>query len=433
MCDKTPDELVATRDGVSERALARRLRFVERTCLVGCGTLLAIPVGLVLIVLVWQWCLNRNPDPFPWRPAREWTLSHKVPRSLDFVEGDGNLIVLCRDYGYQGSRRAVPSVVRCDVETGRILSEHALPFPVSALAVSAHSDSVLIAGVLPSRHDSIPLRPAEAPQFRRHVLRIASLRLPDWAVEAEIEEEIKSSRSSWEFAASIRVVAMPSQRAWVIAIPDFEQGTYRLSLRDQKTLTELQSQTVSVGGRTLGTAVGPKHRSTILMGSAEYASSRWLLWEPETDEVTFSQVDDGPTLWVKPQRRARSARWDINCPQPFHPPHLPDGMVLSSCLAHIQYITHTHLMVSTVSRETAFVASARSVKDMSSMPVPLPPIRTYLAIWNAKSGKLLAAGILQGEGNVITTLRFSRDNRFLVTGHQGGTIRVWKLPTPEPQ
>ena len=67
------------------------------------------------------------------------------------------------------------------------------------------------------------------------------------------------------------------------------------------------------------------------------------------------------------------------------------------------------------------------------MPVPLPPMRTDLAIWSLAPEKLIVAGKLQGEENAITTLRFSRDNRFLVTGHQGGTIRVWKLPTPEPQ
>jgi hypothetical protein len=191
--------------------------------------------------------------------------------------------------------------------------------------------------------------------LRRHVLRMATLRLPDLAVEAEIEEEIEFRGTSYKLAGFLRVVAMPSRRAWVVGVPDLEQGTYRLSLRDQNTLTELQSQTVPFTGPTLGTAVGPEHRSIILMGSAEYASLRWLLWEPETDEVTFSEVEDRPTLWVQPQRRARSARWDINCPQPFHPPHLPDGVVLSSCLAHIQYVTHTHLMVSAVSRETAFV------------------------------------------------------------------------------
>jgi hypothetical protein len=141
--------------------------------------------------------------------------------------------------------------------------------------------------------------------------------------------------------------------------------------------------------------------------------------------VTLSQVDDRPTLWVKPQRRARSARWDTYCPQPFHPPHLPDGMVLSTCLAHN---VHGPPMVSAVSRESAFVASAMIVQTMASMPVPLPPIRTYLAIWNANSGKLLAAGILQGEANMIRTLWFSNDNRFLVTGHNDGTIRLWKLP-----
>lgn len=422
MRDKTPDELVATRDGASELVPARRLaRLAARTCLVGCGVLVAIPVGLIVFGFVWQWRLNRNPDPFPWRPAREWTLPNGVPRAVDFCEEDGSLIILCDE-----GRRSVAGthVVRFDVETGRILSEHALPFPATAMAVSSHSDSVLIAQVPPAPHDGIPRRSGERRPLRRHVLQMATLRLPDWAVEAEVEEEIKCTRSSYELAAPIRVVAMPSRRAWVIAIPDFEQGTYRLSLRDQKTLTELQSQTVPFGGPTLGTALGPEDRSTVLMGSGEYASSRWLLWQPETDEVTFSEVKDRSTLRVKPQRRAGSARWDIFCPQPFHPPHLPDGMVLSSCLAHS---TYGPPMLSAVSRESTFVASAMIVQTMASMPVPLPPIRTYLAIWNAESGKLLAAGILQGEANMIRTLWFSNDNRFLVTGHNDGTIRLWKL------
>jgi hypothetical protein len=103
--------------------------------------------------------------------------------------------------------------------------------------------------------------------MEQHVLRIASLRLSDWVIEAEVTEEIKHRRSYSELAEFIRVVAMPSRRAWAIAIPDFEQGIHRLSLRDQKTLTELQSQTVPFGGPTLGTALGPEDRSTVLMGS----------------------------------------------------------------------------------------------------------------------------------------------------------------------
>jgi WD40 repeat protein len=67
-------------------------------------------------------------------------------------------------------------------------------------------------------------------------------------------------------------------------------------------------------------------------------------------------------------------------------------------------------------------------KSTASMPKPLPPMRTDLAIWSLAPEKLIVAGKLQGKENAITTLRFSRDNRFLVTGHQGGTIRVWKLP-----
>ncbi len=417
MCDKTPDELVATRDGASERALARRLRLVERTCLVGCGTLFAIPVGLVLIVLVWQWCLNRNPDPFPWRPEREWTLCNGAPRTLDFVEEDGSLIVLCDE-----GRRSVAGtrVVRCDVETGSILSEHALPFPVTAMAVSSHSNSVLIAGVPRSPHENIPRRRRERPPFSLHVLRIASLRLPDWAVEAEIEEKIKYRRSSYELAHSLRVVAMPSRRAWVVGIGGPEEDEYRVSLRDEKTLVEIESRSVPSqrDSQFRSIAVDTENPARILIGRKEKgrgARYRWDSWDTDSGETTFTDVRWGTGLPTGPG-------WNFG---------LPHGVVLSGLIV---YRGGTfELEVEALSPKGVFAASASSRQVMASMPKPLPPMRTDLAIWSLAPEKLIVAGKLQGEENAITTLRFSRDNRFLVTGHQGGTIRVWKLPTPEPQ
>ena len=54
MGDKTPDELVAGCNGCVELAPARRLaRLAARTCLVGCGLLVAIPVGLIVFGFVW--------------------------------------------------------------------------------------------------------------------------------------------------------------------------------------------------------------------------------------------------------------------------------------------------------------------------------------------------------------------------------------------
>ncbi len=415
MCDKTPDELVATRDGASERALARRLRFVERTCLVGCGTLLAIPVGLVLFWHVWQWRLDRNPDPFPWCPEREWTLS-TVPSALDFVEQDRSLIVRCGDYTYPRSYRPVSSVVRCDVETGRILSEHTLPFRATALAVSPHSDSVLIAGVPPSPHENIPRRRSERPPFSLHVLRIATLRLPDWAVEAEIEEEIKYRRSSYELAHSLRVVAMPSRRAWVVGIAGPEEDEYRVSLRDEKTLVEIESR--SFPSQRLSQfrviAVDTENPVQILIGREEKgrgARYRWDSWETDSGETTFTKVRQGTGLPSPP-----GFGWRFGLP---HGVGLSDLVVRGGAMG---------LDVKALSPEGVFAASASTLQVTASMPVPLPPVRTDLAIWSLAPEKLIVAGKLQGEENAITTLRFSRDNRFLVTGHQGGTIRVWKLP-----
>ncbi len=414
MCDKTPDELVATRDGLSERAPARRLaRLVQCTCLVGCGTLFAIPVGLVLIVLVWQWRLNRNPDPFPWRPASEWTLSQKMPWSLDFVEEDGSLIVFCLDY--QDSRRAVPTVVRCDVETGKILSEHALPFPVAALAVSPHSDSVLIAGVPPSPHEKIPRRRSERPPFSLHVLRIASQRLPDWAVEAGIEEEIKYSGSSYELAYSLHVVAMPSRRAWVVGIGSPEEDEYRVALRDEKTLAEIESRSVPSQrlSRYRSIAVDTENASRVLIGREVRGGYRWDSWDSDSGEATFAKV---PWANGLPSPLPSAAGWNFGLP---HGAGLSDLVVRGGAMG---------LHVNALSAEGVFAASTRTSESTASMPVPLPPVRTDLAIWSLAPEKLIVAGKLQGKENAITTLRFSRDNRFLVTGHQGGTIRVWKLP-----
>jgi hypothetical protein len=43
------------------------------------------------------------------------------------------------------------------------------------------------------------------------------------------------------------------------------------------------------------------------------------------------------------------------------------------------------------------------IVETQGFMLPVPPIRTYLAIWNAKSGKLLAAGI-PAPAWIITTL-----------------------------
>jgi hypothetical protein len=93
MCDKTLADMDSGFDGGEARPERSVSRLAARACLVGCGILVAIPVGLILFGFVWQWHLNSNPDPFPWRPAREWTLPN-VPMAFDFVEADGNLIVL---------------------------------------------------------------------------------------------------------------------------------------------------------------------------------------------------------------------------------------------------------------------------------------------------------------------------------------------------
>lgn len=418
MCDKTPDELVATRDGVSERAPARRLsRLVQCTCLVGCGTLLAIPLGLVLFWHVWQWRLNRNPDPFPWRPDSEWTLSN-VSSAWEFVKEDGSLIMLRWDYISNRSYPPIPRVVRCDVETGRILSEGALPFPATALAVSPNSDSVLIVEVPPTPHDRIPRRSGEQLPLRRHVLRMARLRLPDWAVEAEIQEEIMYTGSSSELAYSLHVVPMPARRAWVVGIAGPEEDEYRVSLRDEVTLVEIESR--SFPSQRLSQfriiAVDTENPLRILIGREEKdrgARYRWDSWETDSGEAAFTKV-----------------RWGTGLPSPpgfgwrFGLPH---GVGLSDL------VVYGEMTVSALSPDGVFAVRAMNYKSEACMPVPLPPMRTDLAIWSLAPEKLIVAGKLQGEENAITTLRFSRDNRFLVTGHQGGTIRVWKLPTPEPQ
>ncbi len=419
MCEKTPDELVATRDGASERAPARRLaRLVQCTCLVGCGTLLAIPLGLVVSWHVWQWQLDRNPDPFPWRPAREWTLPNTSPRALDFSEHDGSLVILC-DEGRHS--RAATLVVRCDIETGRILSEHTLPFPVSGLAVSPNSDSVLIVEVPPAPHDRIPRRSGERLPLRRHVLRMARLRLPDWAVETEIENEIQHSGSSSELAYSLHVVAMPSRRAWVVGIDGPDDDEYRVSLHDENSLVEIESRSVPSQRysdyRII--AVDTENPARILIGREEKgreARYRWDSWQTDSGEAAFTKVRWGTGLPSPP-----GFGWRFGLP---HGVGLSDLVVGGGAMG---------LDVNALSPEGVFAARASSFQVTASMPKPLPPMRTDLAIWSLAPEKLIVAGKLQGEENAITTLRFSGDNRFLVTGHLGGIIRVWKLPTPEPQ
>ena len=407
MCDNAPAGLARVSDG-GEGAPARRLsRLAARACLVGCGTLLAIPFGLVLFWLVWQWRLNRNPDPFPWRPAREWTLPNTSPRGLDFLEQDGSLIILC-DEGRRS--RAATLVVRCDIKSGRILSEHTLPFPVSGLAVSPNSDSVLIVEIPPAPHDEIPRRSSERLSLRRHVLRMARLGLPDWTIEAESEEEIKYFESSYDLAHSLRVIAMPSRRAWVIGIDGPGGDEYRVSLRDEKTLVEIESRSVPSVWRSLcrTIALDPKTPSRVLIGREVMEGYHWDSWETDSGEATFATVRWGKGLPSSPG-------WNFG---------LPHGVVLSDLIVY----GGGRLRVEALSPEGVFAASASNFQPEACMPVPLPPMRTDLAIWSLAPEKLIVAGKLQGEENAITTLRFTRDNRFLVTGHQGGTIRVWKLP-----
>jgi WD40 repeat protein len=417
MCDNAPAGLARVSDG-GEGAPARRLsRLAARACLVGFGTLLAIPLGLVLFCLVWQWRLNRNPDPFPWRPEREWTLSN-MSTSWDFVEEDGSLIMLRWDYRSDRSYPPVPSVVRCDVETGRILSEGALPFPATALAVSSRSESLLILEVPPAPHDSIPRPVRQGPDerlpLRRHVLRMARLRLPDWAVEAEIEDEVEYTGSSYELGYSLHAVAMPSRQAWVVGVGGPHEDEYRVSLRDEKTLAEIESRLVPSLQNSLyrGIAVDTENPSRILIGREDWDRYRWDSWDTDSGEVTFTKVAQGNGLPPSPC----GPGWRFG---------LLDGVGLSDFVVR-------GVIINAISPEGVFAASAMNSKSRASMPVPLPPMRTDLAIWSLAPEKLIVAGKLQGEANAITAIRFSRDNRFLVTGHQGGVIRVWKLPTPEP-
>ena len=206
------------------------------------------------------------------------------------------------DYSSDRSYPPVPSVVRCDVETGRILSEGALPFPAMALAVSSSSDSLLIVVVPPAPHDSMPRPVRQAPDerlpLRRHVLRMARLRLPDWAVEAETEVEIKYSGSSYELGYSLRVVAMPSRRAWVVGIDGPDEDEYRVSFRDEKTLAEIASCSVpsQLHSRYRGIALDTGNPSRVLIGLQDWDGYRWDSWDTDSGEVTFTKVPLGNGL-----------------------------------------------------------------------------------------------------------------------------------------
>ena len=201
---------------------------------------------------------------------------------------------------------------------------------------------------------------------------------------------------------------MPSRRAWVVGIGGPEEDEYRVSLRDEKTLAEIESRSVPSErlSRHRSIAVDTENASRVLIGREVRWSYRWDSWDSHSGEATFAKVPWGNSLPSGPG-------WNFG---------LPHGLGLSDL------VVYGGMTVSALSPEGVFAASASNLQPEASMLRPLPPMRTDLAIWSLAPEKLIVAGKLQGKENAISTLRFSRDNRFLVTGHQGGTIRVRKLP-----
>lgn len=414
-------------DSVGETARANETvpsRGVQRSgrrssCLAGCGCLLvvAIVVGGWAGVSIWQ--LNRNPDPFPWRPYCQWTLS-QIPLRLDFVDRDGSLLVLCGDH--------VPisdalSIQRCDVKTGTILSSHELPFPVSAFAASPNTDSVLVAGILPSPDQVyVAIGVPDGVTPKSHVLRLTTLRLSDWAVDAEYEEELEATSFAYEFMCSLRVEALPAREAWVVGIGDLKKATYHVSLHDQKTLAKVDSRTLPSGIEPLEPclSIDPISPSTVRVCTRLSSDScRWDSWATDSGELTTVEVpgqnDDYDEDW----------HWLLA---------ISDNVSLSDCYVQRVGPFFTPLGgLGSISPKSMFYAGAVYF-PMASTVLPLPVTegrvhRTNLGIWNLAPRKRIVSGLFQGRANAITVMRFSPDNEFLVTGHQGGDIRLWRLPS----
>ncbi|MGI6418436.1 MAG: hypothetical protein ACOX1P_22525 [Thermoguttaceae bacterium] len=415
MHDKTNNHSMADRSVNAEhippqRAPSSRPR---SSCLAGFGCLLVMMILAAVLLGVWIWQLNRNPDPFPWTPERQWTLPAR-PLDLDFVDSDGSLIVLCDDGKAPVSALAATSIMRCDFETGTILSSHHLPFPASAFAASPNTDSVLVAGIVPSPDDSyISIGLPDGAIPRPHLLRLAVMRLPDWSVDAEYEEELEASSFASSLAAFLRVEPVPAQKAWAVGIGDPKQETYRVSLHEQETLAKMDSRTFSkvISPGPICLTVDRGDPSTILVGRpVESFTYRWDAWSIDSGNVTTEDLR-GDHLDLMGAIRGDDRLSDCYLAGPIY--KIEDR-------------------VAGISPKGLFHADVFNSGVRLVLPVPIHRDNAYetsLTIWRSTRGKPIASGMFQGHAHAIMTLRFSPDNEFLVTGHQGGDIRLWRLPS----
>ena len=414
MDDKTNNHSVADGCTASGEMPSQAPRSRRRSsCLTGCGCLCVILILVVVLLGVWIWQANRNPHPFPWTPERQWTLPAR-PLDLDFVDSDGTLIVLCDDGKAPVWALAATSIMRCDFETGTILSSHLLPFPASAFAASPNTDSVLVAGILPSPDQVyVAIGVADGVSPKPHVLRLTTLRLSDWAVDAEYEEELEATSFAYEFMCSLRVEAIPAREAWVVGIGDLKKATYRVSLHDQKTLAKTDSRTfskvISPGPTCLTVDRGDP--STILVGRPVGSFTyRWDAWSIDSGNVTTEELR-GDHLDLMGAIRGDDRLSDCYLAGPIY--KIEDR-------------------VAGISPKGLFHADVFNSEVRLVLPVPIHRDNAYetsLTIWRSTRGKPIASGMFQGHAHAIMTLRFSPDNEFLVTGHQGGDIRLWRLPS----
>jgi WD40 repeat protein len=282
-----------------------------------------------------------------------------------------------------------------------------LPHPAYGVTMAAVSDCVLVATVIPSpddmytwigRPDGQPLRP--------HVLHLSCLRISDWSVVSETKEELQPTSLSSYWEDSLRVRWMPDGNAWILGIGDPKQGTYRISLHDPNTLETRDQHTFpkALHNEKALLCLDDSDSSTIVLGRPDSRHYRWDLWE--TDSGSVRSVETSP------------AEMNPSDPDAFRPS---------------EYSLATPCEASALSAGASFYAEALSGQMRAAGPVPIFSDNGYLAdleVEDLARHSVIVRGKFQGEAEAITSLRFTPDNKQLLSGHKGGIVRVWDLKPP---
>ena len=149
------------------------------------------------------------------------------------------------------------------------------------------------------------------------------------------------------------------------------------------------------------------------------------MWEWRSKRPPFQLIHDGPVVQVvlSPDRRhvatvsssdhGPAQIWEL--PAPGGPEVLKESNQLFADGAHS-------------SRDVAFSPDGRLVVTASSREVSGLPRDTEARVWNLKTAELQVPP-LQGHYKPIVSVAFSLDGRFILTGSEDGTARLWDANT----